>query len=89
MNAVSFSSQEGEHIMPDPILVVHDLSKAYGRRQVLRGINFTVAPGTLVGIVGENGAGKTTLLRMNWRDQAEAAVRQLLDGLRAPDAGDA
>jgi len=31
---------------------------------VLQGIDFSVEPGTLVGIVGENGAGKSTLLKI-------------------------
>jgi ABC-type multidrug transport system ATPase subunit len=38
--------------------------KSYGRRAVLRGVDLAVAPGLLVGIVGENGAGKSTLLRI-------------------------
>ncbi|RST09081.1 ABC transporter ATP-binding protein [Streptomyces sp. WAC07149] len=37
--------------------------KSYGARSVLRGVNVTVEPGTLLGVTGENGAGKTTLLR--------------------------
>lgn len=50
-----------------PLLRIWDLAKAYGhirRHQVLREITFTVAPGALVGIVGENGAGKSTLLKI-------------------------
>ncbi|KJY34814.1 ABC transporter, partial [Streptomyces katrae] len=37
--------------------------KSYGARSVLRGVNVTVEPGTLLGVTGGNGAGKTTLLR--------------------------
>lgn len=37
---------------------------AYGRREVLRGVDLTLRPGTLAGVVGENGAGKSTLLKI-------------------------
>lgn len=50
--------------MTADVLRVENLSKDWGRRQVLRGVSFSVGPKTLVGIVGENGAGKTTLLRI-------------------------
>ncbi|MGW7824449.1 ABC transporter ATP-binding protein [Streptomyces puniciscabiei] len=43
---------------------VRNVYHAYGRRTVLRGINFGLPPGTVAGIVGENGAGKSTLLRI-------------------------
>jgi ABC-2 type transport system ATP-binding protein len=46
------------------VLSAQGLAKAYGRHQVLRDITFQIAPGTLVGIVGENGAGKSTLLKI-------------------------
>jgi ABC-type multidrug transport system ATPase subunit len=61
--------------MPEPILQAQNLYKSFGRRKVLRGVNFSVYPGTLVGIVGENGAGKSTLLR-------------ILAGELRPDQGD-
>ncbi len=37
---------------------------AYGRREVLRGLDLDLRPGVLAGIVGENGAGKSTLLKI-------------------------
>ncbi|MEV5878012.1 ATP-binding cassette domain-containing protein [Streptomyces sp. NPDC052101] len=37
---------------------------AYGRREVLRGIDIDLRAGVLVGIVGENGAGKSSLLKI-------------------------
>ncbi len=51
--------------MAESVLRVQDIHKSFGRRhKVLQGVSFDVAPGTLVGIVGENGAGKSTLLKI-------------------------
>lgn len=37
---------------------------AYGRREVLRGLDLDLRPGVPAGIVGEDGAGKSTLLKI-------------------------
>ncbi|WP_136658860.1 ABC transporter ATP-binding protein [Nitratireductor sp. XY-223] len=38
------------------------LTKRFGRKTVLRGIDFTIPSGRIYGLVGHNGAGKTTTL---------------------------
>lgn len=38
------------------------LTKSFGRKDVLRGIDFTIPAGRIYGLVGQNGAGKTTTL---------------------------
>jgi ATP-binding cassette subfamily F protein uup len=56
------------------VLEAHGLSKSFGERKVLAGVDFILQRGERVGIVGPNGAGKTTFLR-------------LLLGELEPDAG--
>jgi ATP-binding cassette subfamily B protein len=41
---------------------VQDLTVAYGERRVLKGVSFTVAPGSRTAIVGPTAAGKSQLL---------------------------
>ena len=55
-------------------LCTHDLTKSYGGRTVVRGVNLEVASGEIVGLLGPNGAGKTTTFYM-------------VVGLTAPDSG--
>jgi ABC-2 type transport system ATP-binding protein len=43
---------------------VQDLYKSYGDHVALRGINFQVKAGEIVGFLGPNGAGKTTAMRI-------------------------
>jgi branched-chain amino acid transport system ATP-binding protein len=50
--------------MSVPILEVIDLRAAYGRIEVLRGVNLTVPKGAVVALLGPNGAGKSTLLKV-------------------------
>ena len=54
--------------MSSPILVAHSVSKTYAegklRTEVLRGIDFTVASGEVLAIVGVSGSGKSTLLHL-------------------------
>jgi ABC-type branched-subunit amino acid transport system ATPase component/ABC-type branched-subunit amino acid transport system permease subunit len=46
----------------DALLRVENLDVAYGKAQVLFGVDFHVVPGEIVALLGTNGAGKSTLL---------------------------
>lgn len=45
------------------LLDVEDLRASYGRVPILMGVDFSLAPGEYLGILGHNGMGKTTLMR--------------------------
>ncbi len=59
-----------------PAIRVHALEKSYDELQVLRGVDFDVAWGSIFALLGSNGAGKTTVVR-------------ILSTLLKPDAGTA
>jgi ATP-binding cassette subfamily F protein 3 len=46
------------------VLVVHDLGKTYGQKQVFSGFNFTIYRGEKIALLGINGSGKSTLVRI-------------------------
>ena len=55
---------------------IKDLTKTFGKKEAVKGINLTVSKGSFYGFLGPNGAGKTTTIRM-------------VTGLLAPTRGDA
>jgi polar amino acid transport system ATP-binding protein len=46
-----------------PVLEVKNISKSFGKTQVLKDVGFTLEKGEVVAIIGSSGSGKTTLLR--------------------------
>ena len=48
--------------MENPIIKVTGLNVSLGSQKVLNNINFEIAKGDLVSIIGPNGSGKTTLI---------------------------
>ena len=60
--------------MPGPVLELISISKSYPGVRALRDVSLAVAPGEVVGLIGENGAGKSTLMK-------------ILGGVTEPSAG--
>jgi polar amino acid transport system ATP-binding protein len=59
--------------MSAPIVSVQGLHKHFGSNHVLRGVDFQVAPGEKVCVIGSSGSGKSTLLRcINALEPADA-----------------
>ncbi|HLB52867.1 MAG TPA: ABC-F family ATP-binding cassette domain-containing protein [Chlamydiales bacterium] len=56
------------------LLVAKNLSKEMGEKTLFRNLDFTLSPGSRLGLMGPNGSGKTSLLKM-------------LAGEMAPDCG--
>lgn len=46
------------------IIEIHDISKSYGEKNIIRDFTYTVLPHDRVGILGANGFGKSTLLNI-------------------------
>lgn len=46
------------------VLQANNLSKSFGKTEILHEINMSIEVGDVYGLIGQNGAGKTTLLRL-------------------------
>jgi len=57
-----------------PVVVLKDVSKSFDGVTVLQGVNLSILPGEIHGLVGENGSGKSTLVK-------------ILGGVHTPDRG--
>lgn len=64
--------------MNQPVIKLTDIKKSFGKQHVLNGINLTVEPGELVGLIGPSGAGKSTVIKtmlgMEKADSGEALI---------------
>lgn len=58
----------------EPILELVNIHKAFGDRQILKGVSFQVFAGEMLGLIGPSGCGKSTILK-------------IICGLLEPDQG--
>ncbi len=71
-DGAAFSPNGGRGV---PTLELRNISKSFGAVQALRGVDFEVYDGEVVGLVGDNGAGKSTLIKT-------------IAGVNIPDTGE-
>ena len=62
-------------------ITLEGIRKSFSDVPVLRGIDLTIAPGEVLGLVGENGAGKSTLMNILGGDVRPDAGLMHVDGL--------
>src|ERR1051326_7686150 len=65
------------------LLLARRLTRVFGSRKALAGVDLSAEPGEIVGVVGPNGAGKTTLLRI-LAGELEPTSGQVLIGSHRP-----
>lgn len=96
MNAVASSTppDAGWRLRADPLLPsatveLSGVHLAYGKQPVLAGVDWTLLPGQVVGLLGRNGAGKTTLLEtlLGLREPQQGRVQVLGQAASALDDG--
>ena len=56
------------------------VEKSFGPVQVLHGVSFDLAPGRVIGLLGENGAGKSTLMKILAGYEALSGGELRIDG---------
>ena len=67
-------SVANQHDPGDAVLRVQGIKKSFGSVAAIKNVSFSIAPGEVMGLVGDNGAGKSTLVKV-------------IAGVHRPDAG--
>ncbi|OFE15941.1 ABC transporter ATP-binding protein [Humibacillus sp. DSM 29435] len=70
-----------------PRVEMRGIHKSYGALDVLKGVDLTIAPGEVIGLIGDNGAGKSTLMKMLAGAETPDRGEILVDGVAMTGSG--
>ena len=62
-------------------LICRNITKTYGKKEVLKSTDLTIEQGKIYGLIGRNGAGKTTLLSIMSAQNPATSGEVTLDGM--------
>lgn len=69
-----------------PLLEVQNITKRFGKLEVLKGIDFSLNQGEVLSIIGSSGSGKTTLLRCITQLEQATTGKMFVDGKEVFDS---
>lgn len=68
-----------------PAIKVSELRKSFGDNEVIKGIDFEVAHGEVISLIGPSGSGKSTILRMLNRLEDSTSGKVVIEGTDITD----
>jgi ABC-type sugar transport system ATPase subunit len=64
----------------EPVLSAKNISKSFGKNEVLKSVDFDIYPGEVHALIGENGAGKSTLMKILFGVHGQSAGSIMVRG---------
>lgn len=78
--AAATSGRNGASASRTPLLAFEDVTKAFGSRRALKGVDLAVHTGRIHALLGANGSGKSTLIKIAYGDHLPTSGRLLVNG---------
>jgi ABC-type multidrug transport system ATPase subunit len=62
------------------VFQLHNVSKSFGKKEIINDVSFTLKTGEILGIFGRNGCGKSTLLKMIFGTEKSDSINISIEG---------